>query len=149
MTPRYVVRETGTPKRPFEVHDTKGTKSGLGWVVFCSASYQGAFKAADGIESRRPWRIRQPVCGHGGADMISLRQVCTALDRRSENALVIAPTPAGFEETQCMASDLLADAKGSFDQTYLATVCRAIRDGSADMVDNSGVWTFAVGDRYL
>ena len=45
-SPRYVVRATGTEKRPFEVHDTKGTPSGLGWVVFCSANYQSALNRA-------------------------------------------------------------------------------------------------------
>lgn len=82
--------------------------------------------------------------------MISLRQVCTALDKRSENIIVVYPVPeAGFTELQALASDVLAEARGSGCREYVAAVARAIRTGKGSFIDHSGEWEYRVGDQWL
>lgn len=44
---RYQVLETGTTKRPYEVHDMQGCYGKPGWVVFASANRDAAAKRAN------------------------------------------------------------------------------------------------------
>lgn len=43
---KYVVLETGTAKRPFEVHNLPGGYGKPGWVVFASSKRESAEKRA-------------------------------------------------------------------------------------------------------